>query len=291
MNIDLHATIDKPMHTLLDWLIARYPTAKRQTLKRMLTAGRVLVNGRRIRTLKQPLAPEDKPEVIEPPTAGAASRDDHLPGLIYEDDDVLVVNKPAGLLTSTVARERRPTLLAQVRSYVAARQPRARVGLIHRLDRDASGLLVFSKNDAAYQSLKSQFYHHTVGREYRAVVHGTPNPPAGRIESCLVERADGSVHSTRQHAKGELAVTEYQVLRTVAKLSLVRVLLHTGRKHQIRAHLREQGTPVVGDVLYGPESGAPRLMLAATRLTLRHPRTGDEITFTAPLPREFPIST
>jgi len=214
----------------------------------------------------------------------------HLPGLIYEDDDLLVVNKPAGVLTSTVPRERRPTLLAQVRHYLATRQPRARVGLIHRLDRDASGLLVFSKNNGAYQSLKSQFYHHTVGREYRAVVHGTPTPVAGRIESRLIERADGTVYSTRQHGKGDLAISEYEVMRTVGRLSLVRVLLYTGRKHQIRVHLRERGNPVVGDVLYGPASRAPRLMLAATRLTIRHPRTADEMTFAAPLPKEFPVS-
>src|SRR5437879_4341471 len=105
--------------------------------------------------------------------------------IVYEDVDVLVVNKPAGLLTSTVARERRPTLLKMVREYAAEIEPRARVGLIHRLDRDASGLLVFSKNHQAYQSLKSQLFHHTVDRIYVAAVKGKLHPPVGRIESRL----------------------------------------------------------------------------------------------------------
>ena len=210
--------------------------------------------------------------------------------VIYEDADVLVVYKPAGLLTSTVPRERRPTLLAAVRRYLAQHEPRARVGLIHRLDREASGLLVFSKHDRAFRSLKSQFYHHSVGREYLAVVHGAPSPPQGRIESFLVERADGTVHSTRQIGKGQHAVTEYQTLRSENGMSLLRVVLHTGRKHQIRAHLRQRGTPLVGDRLYGAENDpAPRLMLAATRLTIRHPRTGREMTFAAPLPKAFAI--
>jgi len=213
-----------------------------------------------------------------------------LRGIVYEDDDILVVDKPAGLLTSTGPRERRPTLLARVQTHVAGNQSRARVGLIHRLDRDASGLLVFSKNDPAYRSLKSQFFHHTVGREYRAVVHGVPVPPAGRIETRLVERADGTVYSTRQHGKGQRAITDYEVIRTEGKSSLLRVILQTGRKHQIRVHLSGRGTPVVGDISYGPDkSAARRLMLAATRLTLAHPRTGDSMTFAIPIPPEFPV--
>src|SRR5262245_66217776 len=103
--------------------------------------------------------------------------------IIHEDVDILVVAKPAGLLTSTVPRERRPTLLKMVREYAAQHDPRARVGLIHRLDRDASGLLVFSKNHDAYESLKRQFFRHTVDRIYLAVVRGRLNPPAGKIRS------------------------------------------------------------------------------------------------------------
>lgn len=276
--------------TLLDWLSRKYPRAKRQTLKRMVGAGRVRINGKPAKKLKQPVGPKDRVDVSDQRIPSEASRA-RLPfEIVFEDDDLLIVNKPAGLLTSTVPRERRPTLLAAVREHVARRDPRARVGLVHRLDRDASGLLIFSKNDAAYRSLKTQFFHHSVMREYRAVVHGTPNPPAGRIETRLVERADGTVYSTNQSGRGERAISEYEVLKTEAKLSLLRVKLQTGRKHQIRVHLAGRGTPIVGDTVYGPHrAGAPELMLAATRLVVEHPRTGKRIEFTVPIPAGFPV--
>src|SRR5262249_11749999 len=154
-----------------------------------------------------------------------------------------VVDKPPGLLTSTVPREPRATLLAQVRGHVAAKERRARVGLIHRLDRDASGLLVFSKNNAAYESLKRQFFEQLVERVYMASVDGRPPELKGRIRSRLVELTDGRVRSTKAPDKGQAALTEYIVLRQFGGRALLRVTLHTGRKHQIRAHLSERGMP------------------------------------------------
>ena len=198
--------------------------------------------------------------------------------IIYEDADVLIVDKPAGLLTSTVPRERRPTLLKLVREYVAQNDRRARVGLIHRLDRDASGLLVFSKNHQAYQSLKGQFFHHRVDRIYLAVIKGKLNPSQGKIESRLVELPDGSVRTSRRPNHGERAITEYKVINTRGEFQLVRVKLLTGRKHQIRAHLKERSAPIVGDRVYGSADSAPRLMLAAVELAFEHPRTGKPIT-------------
>jgi 23S rRNA-/tRNA-specific pseudouridylate synthase len=152
------------------------------------------------------------------------------------------------------------------------------VGLIHRLDRDASGLLVFSKNPAAYASLKRQFFHHTVTRIYHAIVSPAPRQDSGRIESRLVERADGTVHSTRHASKGQSAVTDYLVIKRQENLALLKVTLHTGRKHQIRAHLSESGSPVVGDMLYG---GKPHssLQLAAVELAFNHPRTQTRVSF------------
>jgi 23S rRNA pseudouridine1911/1915/1917 synthase len=259
----------------------------------MVEGGRVRINGAAAIRLKQPVMATDNVEVSDAPAnAGSKAEDVRLPfAIVFEDADVIVVDKPAGLLTSTVPGERRPTLLAAVREYIGYhRDLRARVGLIHRLDRDASGLLVFSRNDAAYRSLKTQFFHHTVVREYRAVVHGTPNPRAGRIETRLVERADGTVRSTHDATRGERAVSEYEVLKTERKLSLLRVTLQTGRKHQIRVQLAGRGTPVVGDTVYGPEdTRAPRLMLTATRLGIEHPRTGRQMEFTLPVPEAFPI--
>lgn len=285
--------------TLFDWLAGRFPAAKRQTLKRMAESGRVVVNGKPASKLKHPLAPDDRVEVRDRPDAPQPPP--KLPfRVVYEDADVLVVDKPAGLLTSTTPREPRPTLWAAVQAYVAAREPRARVGLVHRLDRDAAGLLVFSKNDAAYRALKTQFYHHTVERTYLAVVEGIPDPPKGRIETRLVERADGVVYSTKMIGKGQEAETDYEVIQVneQAGRSLVRVALHTGRKHQIRVHLSERGTPIVGDSVYGKPQSKParggagpneRLLLAAVRLAIDHPRTGERLTFELPPPRGFQV--
>jgi 23S rRNA pseudouridine1911/1915/1917 synthase len=275
--------------SLLAWLAARYPTAKRQTLRRMLQSGRVSVNGQEVRNARLVLTPDDRIEISDP--AAPPPPDRPKLRIVYEDDDILVVDKPAGLLTSTVPREPRATLLAAVGRHLeiagSPRGSRVRVGLIHRLDRDASGLLVFSKNHEAYQSLKQQFFAHSVQRVYTAVVEGVPNPRSGRIETRLVERADGTVYSTRRPREGERAVTDYEVADVRGSRALVRVTLHTGRKHQIRVHLGERGTPIVGDKMYGRKPGHGRLMLAATKLSFAHPRTGERLTFERPAPRDF----
>jgi 23S rRNA pseudouridine1911/1915/1917 synthase len=273
--------------SLLEWLIRQYPNAKRQTLRRMVQAGRVLVGGVPARSVQHTLASDAVVEVVSSRRVAQPSVS-HSIAIVHEDADLLVVNKPPGLLTSTGPKERRSTLLAQVQRYLAETEPRARVGLIHRLDRDASGLLIFSKNDRAYRSLKTQFFEHTVVREYAVVVHGVPQPAGDRISSRLVERADGVVYSTRQRGRGELAVTDYEVIETRGDRSLLRVTLQTGKKHQIRVHLSERGNPVVGDVRYGRENDkAPRLLLFARRLVIVHPRSGQAMTFELPLPKEF----
>jgi 23S rRNA pseudouridine1911/1915/1917 synthase len=280
--------------SVFDWLIEKFPSAKRETLRRMVREGRVSVNGTPVRSVKAELEPDDRVRVADRGVAANvrdARRDTRL-SIVYEDGDLIVVDKPAGLLTSTVPGERRATLLAQVREYVAARDPRARVGLIHRLDRDASGLLVFSKSDLAYRSLKTQFFHHTVEREYVALTEAVPPNAKGRIESRLIERADGTVHSTRASGKGQYAVTHFQVIGQENKRALLRVRLETGRKHQIRVHLAEQGTPIAGDVVYGNEKpSASRLMLVAVRIAFAHPRTGQAVSFTIPAPAAFPQIT
>jgi len=259
---------------LLDLLAKRFPAAKRQTLKRMVHDGRVLINGITAARLDQLVNADDHLAVNSPRKA--------LPRppfpIIHEDRDILVIDKPAGLLTSTVPREPRPTALAALRQYLSLTDPPARLGPIHRLDRDASGLLVFSKNNRAYDSLKRQFFYHTVARVYHAVVSPPPKS-AGRIESFLVERADGSVHSTRVPGRGQRAVTEFAAANRRGYLALLRVTLHTGRKHQIRAPLAQSGSPILGDGQYGGKPHRNGLMLAAIELAFDHPRTGKRMAF------------
>lgn len=208
--------------------------------------------------------------------------------IIYEDPDVLVANKPAGLLTSTVPHEPRPTLAAMVREHAKLHNPRAVVGIIHRLDRDVSGLLVFSTSPRAYDSLKDQLKKRTMKRVYAALITGIPRKPAGRFESRLAEYKDGTVHSAKGPYAGQRAITDYQLLSTHGPLSLLRITLQTGRKHQIRVHLSENGLSVLGDPLYGNEScAASRLMLAAIHLSFIHPVSGKAMKFEMPLPTEF----
>ena len=279
--------------TLFDWLIHAFPDAKRQTLRRMVAGGRVTINGRPADNVKEAVNPDDTVQVGKRPPPGQSQVKPLR--ILHEDLDVLVVYKPAGLLTSTVPGETRPTAIAIIRQYLADSDPVARPGIIHRLDRDAQGILVFSRNNGAYESLKQQFFVHSVDRVYTAVVHGVPEPRRGRIETRLMEREDGQVVPSQDPGKGEEAVTEYEVLREKAGLALLKVVLHTGRKHQIRAHLAARGHPIVGDPVYGVPHERKRtigdggrdavLLLAATSLSFDHPRTGVRLTFSCPPPR------
>lgn len=291
-------------HVLRDWLCQRYPQAKITTLRRMLQQGRVVVNGQVARRLDQPIGAGDVVSVSAAPKERLPARRPssvHPLRLVFEDADLLVVEKPAGLLSSTVRHERRPTALAILRHYLAEADPAARLGLIHRLDRDASGLLVFSKNESAFRSLKEQFFHHRVLRVYLAISRRSPQPPRGRIENRLIERADGTVRVAdpdRSRDRGELAITDYATAGQEQGRAAVLLMLHTGRKHQIRAHLLGRCGGVVNDRLYRPASGeergasseAGRLMLAALMLGFAHPRSGRWMQFDLPVPRDFPLA-
>ena len=275
--------------TVLHWLEQRYPTAKRQNLKRMVEARRVTINGRPAQRLKDEIPDAATVEVNETPRAAPTPTFDLE--IIHEDPDLLIVNKPYGLLTSTVPREPRPTLVAKVRDYLAATSPDARVGIIHRLDRDASGLLVFSKNEETYEHLKRQFFNHSVDRVYAVVVEGVPKPSEDTIRTKLIELPDGKVVATNRERIGQIAVTEYIVLRHEqtpwGPRSLLRVKLQTGRKHQIRSQLAARGHPIVNDPLYGEMAPLGRLMLVAMMLSLRHPRTSERLTWEIPIPTEL----
>ena len=257
----------------------------------MLEDGRVQVNGVVVKRAKEPVPDAAKLIVGDAPKPPAPAKPTLQPmRLVYEDDSILVVDKPAGLLTSTVPREKRPTALAIIRQYLAKSAPEAKLGLVHRLDRDASGILVFSKNDEALRSLKSQFFKHSVRREYLAITHSTPTPAADRIDTRLVELPDGSVRQSRQFGKGERAITDYETIKRGKGLAAVRVTLLTGRKHQIRAQLAQRGVPIVGDSMYGQKKDeAPRLMLAAVVLGFDHPKTGNPVVFSWPIPKQFPL--
>jgi RluA family pseudouridine synthase len=242
----------------------------------MIQDQRVILNGKIAGKANLAIEPGDDVRVLEQSPAGKAT----LPfRIVFEDRDVMVIDKPPGLLTSTVPREPRQTALGLIGQYLAESDRASRVGVVHRLDRDASGLLVFSKNEPAFQSLKGQFFRHTVTRIYAAIVSPEPKEAKGRIESKLVEWADGSVRSTTAPRRGQLAITDYEVVARDREIALLRVTLSTGRKHQIRAQFSEAGWPIIGDKMYRGKPSEAGLMLAAVELSFDHPRTGKRLTF------------
>lgn len=209
-------------------------------------------------------------------------------GVVFEDDDVIVVDKPAGLLTMATDRERVKTVYAALRAELNQRRPSEKVFIVHRLDREASGLLVFAKSIEAKESLQKQFKDHSAGRQYVAVVEGRLTPNEFSIKSYLTENAALRVYSTRQTSRGKLAITHVRVLKKNPKTTLLEVRLETGRKHQIRVHLSERGHPIVGDKTYGSRSNPiNRLALHGARLEFRHPATGKILRLDSNTPQIF----
>jgi RluA family pseudouridine synthase len=205
--------------------------------------------------------------------------------IIFEDRDILVVNKPAGLLTMATDDEKTRTAYFALTDYVRKGYVKSpnRIFIVHRLDRDTSGVLVFAKNEEAKLNLQSQWKE--TRKKYLAVVHGKCEKHAETITSYLAENAVHAVYSTTDTGKGKLSYTAYKVLRESKEFSLLEVDLLTGRKHQIRVHMADIGHPVVGDKRYGKgDKGHKRLALHALSISLRHPFSGKELTFTTAVP-------
>src|SRR5688572_23554855 len=184
--------------------------------------------------------------------------------------------------------ERTRTVYAELRGYANQKRPPEKIFIVHRLDREASGLLVFAKTIEAKEYLQSQFKDHSAGRRYLAVVEGRVSPRDFSIRSHLAENAVYRVYSTKKAGAGKLAVTHIHVLKQGAKTSLLEVRLETGRKHQIRIHLAERGHAIVGDLTYGSRiNPIRRIALHGAYLEFRHPRTGKAMQFQSPPPRVF----
>ena len=208
--------------------------------------------------------------------------------ILYEDRDILVVDKANGLLTISSDKVKEKTAYYLLNEYVRKGnlKSRKRVFIVHRLDRDTSGVLVFAKSEAAKRYLQQNWQGFE--KTYYAVVYGVPGEKEGVITSYLAENRARRVYSTDDPQKGKLARTGYCVLRESPEYSLLEIDLATGRKNQIRVHLAEKGYPVVGDKKYGKkDTGIKRLALHAATLTISHPHTKEEMTFRADIPDYF----
>lgn len=225
---------------------------------------------------------------VPPPAAPPSSPSSPpSPPILYEDKDVVVINKPAGLTVQPgIANE-----TGTITDWFTSRYPGRRGGLVHRLDKDTSGVLVLAKTPAAHAYLKQQFKKRRVKKEYLAVVFGVPKASDGRITRPLARSKRNPLRRTIDEA-GKPAITEWQLEKKLGhKYALLKVFPFTGRTHQIRVHLHFLGHPIVGDKLYTfkrqhPPPGVTRQLLHAYRLTLNLP-SGRRKTFTAPLPEDF----
>jgi RluA family pseudouridine synthase len=208
--------------------------------------------------------------------------------VLYEDKDILVVDKPAGLLTVATEREKSRTAHSLLTDYIrtGCGRCRKRLFVVHRLDRDTSGVLIFAKSEEAMLRLKAQWKQ--TEKKYLAVVHGACEMSSETITSYLAEDRQYNVYSTSDSTKGRLSRTAYQVLRVTRGLSLLEVTLLTGRKNQIRVHLAGIGHPIVGDTKYGKEDGLqPRMALHARYISFKHPFRNEQLAFEAEVPAFF----
>lgn len=270
------------------------PQLTRSGAQRLITQGRVLVNGLVARS-RDALAPGDVIEIHWPaqaPSTPPQSEEEPLT-ILYEDEHLLVLDKPAGMVVHAGAGRASGALvnaLVAHRAAIATVGPDPlRAGIVHRLDRDTSGVMVVAASDEALAALQRQFRRRETRKEYLALAYGQVAPSEAAIEAPI-----GRDPSQRQRMavlpEGRYARTEYRLLERLPGASLLVVLLLTGRTHQIRVHLASIGHPVVGDRVYGPRRGAiaaPRQFLHAWRLGFAHPISGQPLTFEAPLPADL----
>lgn len=215
----------------------------------------------------------------------------HLPkglAILHEDRDIIVIDKPAGLLTMATEREREKTAYFVLTDYVRKGNPKSnnRIFIVHRLDRETSGILVFAKHEPAKRFLQDNWQD--FAKKYVAVVHGRLKEKEGLIESYLAENQSFRVYSVNNQLKGKYSKTGYRVLNENDRFSLLEIDLFTGTKNQIRVHFSENGHPVAGDLVYGTnEKGYKRLALQSNSISFVHPFTKSKISFQLEIPPYF----
>ncbi len=275
--------VAKDATTLLELLVAA--GYSRTKVKQCIKHRAILAAGKEATQLDQPLSAgaevcirsADEMREVEPPRGLT---------VVYEDEALLVIIKPAGLLSIATETEKQRTAYYRLNAHLKERDPAARIFVVHRLDRETSGLLVFAKSEAAKRALQEKWPE--AEKRYAAVVEGVPREPRGTIRSHLRESKSLRVHAVRGASEGKLAVTHYEVSAVSAEYALLTVSLSTGRKNQIRVHLADLGHPVAGDKKYGATTDPiGRLALHASFLAFPHPLTGKRVALSAKPPKSF----
>jgi RluA family pseudouridine synthase len=271
--------------SLLEALQTLVPGASNRTLRQMLSQGRVRLNGE---TCKLASARTGAGDIVEIGGRTASSSRVHGLDILFEDEHLLVIHKPAGLLTVATQHERERTAYAYLREYLQSSPQKQKIFIVHRLDKFVSGLLVFAKSEAVKSGLQALFAKHDIRRRYWAIVEGRVGNERGTIRSRVAQDRTMRMHSTEDSEKGKQAVTHYRVLRRLPGLTCLEITLETGRKNQIRVHLSEMGHPIVGDKSYGSKTDPlGRMGLHAFELGFVHPRLGTPMHFVIEPPPEF----
>jgi 23S rRNA pseudouridine1911/1915/1917 synthase len=296
-------TLDRsfPDERLDTWLTRQYPAMSRGAVQRLIESGHITVNGAKTKPTHTPRAgevirvewPEPKPAVAQP--------EDIPLDVLFEDDALLVLNKPPGLVVHPAAGNEEHTLVNALLHHCAGQLSGiggvARPGIVHRLDKDTSGCLVVAKNDETHLALSTQFAGRNVHKIYHAIVCGELAREKGEIKAAIARHVSHRKRMAVDDDRGREAHTSFRVLERLNSATLVEAMLHTGRTHQIRVHFQHLKHPLVGDDTYGQRQNlrlteltryaAPRQMLHAYELGFVHPRSGKKLKFIAPIPADF----
>ena len=296
--------------TRLDrFLIGTVEGVSRTYLQKLIRSGEVTVNDKIVKQPSYQLQHGDRVSLTLPPPRplDTLQAENISLDILHEDSYLIVLNKPAGMLVHPANGVNVGTLvnalLAHCRTDLSGIGGVERPGIVHRLDKDTSGILVVAKTDVVHRELSVQFERHSITRQYVAVICGTPTKTVGTINAQIARSRRDRRRMTTVEVGGRHAVTHYEVLETYPKFALVQLTLETGRLHQIRVHLQHIGHPVVGDTIYGGEQRAlndadtPQLKRALTQLKRQalharllgfvHPVTDENLTFSAPMPKDI----
>lgn len=271
------------------------PGLSRSYVQKLIGEGSVLLNDAAARA-KDAVKDLDEIRVMLPRPQELSVEAENIPlEIVFEDKDIVIVNKPKGMVVHPAAGHFSGTLVNGLLYHCGASLSGIngvlRPGIVHRIDKDTTGILVVCKNDAAHKSLAEQFKAHSITRRYEAIVYGAFDEPEGRIETFLCRHPEDRLKMTVSASKGKYAATNYRVLgQCEKKYSHILCTLETGRTHQIRAHMSGVGHPLLGDTVYGPKKDPFHMdgqALHAGVLGFLHPGTGEYVEFSAPLPEYF----
>jgi 23S rRNA pseudouridine1911/1915/1917 synthase len=276
-------TTVKKSYTLIEFLGEQYPDSPRTRIKKLLQSGNIWINGNSVTLHSYQLKPGDMIEINL--KAGKSAKGELPFPVLYEDQHVIVVDKPAGKPTSSIDGS---ISIQEIISEFLKKQSKGKIRahVVHRIDKEVSGVLLFAKSNEAMDAIKEKWEE--TEKHYYALVEGIPGKAEDTIKSWLIEDKSQKVHSTRESPSAKFSITNYKTIRLIHDHALLDIQTETGRKNQIRVHLSDIGCPIVGDWKYGASKDyIRRVRLHAYSLSFPHPVSGEMITVNSPMPKGF----